>query len=381
MAPDIAVQECARIHRGGTVVDPMCGSGTVLRAASLRGHRAYGTDLDPLAVLMAKVWTSPISPTELLRCGHQLLDAAECLDPRDVWLPWIDSDPETKAFVDYWFSARQQADLRRIAARLAPMSGPVADALRLSLSRIIVTKDRGASLARDVSHSRPHRVSLSSDYCVMEGFRRSFRRLADLQDSVLRGFVDVRLGDARDLGHLDTGLADLVVTSPPYLNGIDYLRGHRLSLVWLGYRLEDLRRPRVEQVGAERAASAADLGLAAMVLDSVRASAEQLSGRYQGILARYAVDLYRVMAEIARVLRPGGRAVLVVGDSSIRGVYVENSVLARNAALHLPLEFKGMTRRDLPTMRRYLPPPGQDLRNSLSKRLRTEAILRFDRVG
>src|SRR5436309_2882500 len=65
MAPEIALQESARLAAGSLVLDPMAGSGTVLRTASEWGHRAYGYDMDPLAVLMARVWTTPLDPDEL----------------------------------------------------------------------------------------------------------------------------------------------------------------------------------------------------------------------------------------------------------------------------------------------------------------------------
>ena len=48
------------------------------------------------------------------------------------------------------------------------------------------------------------------------------------------------------------GIADLVVTSPPYLNAIDYLRGHKLSLVWMGHQIEELRELRSANIGSER---------------------------------------------------------------------------------------------------------------------------------
>jgi hypothetical protein len=41
------------------------------------------------------------------------------------------------------------------------------------------------------------------------------------------------------------------------------MRGHRLSLVWLGYRLADLRRIRSDSIGAERGPNARSWGIPA----------------------------------------------------------------------------------------------------------------------
>src|SRR5262249_4103638 len=152
MAADIALRRLCLLKPHSVVLDPMAGSGTVLRTASDRGHSGIGFDLDPLAVLMARVWTTPINPKRLLTPAEAVVKQAARLE-RGASLAWIDEDPETRDFVDYWFARQQQADLRAISVLLLPMRGPVADALRLSLSRIIITKGpgAGASLARDVS--------------------------------------------------------------------------------------------------------------------------------------------------------------------------------------------------------------------------------------
>src|SRR5205814_1950303 len=97
------------------------------------------------------------------------------------------------------------------------------DVLRLALSRIIITKDCGASLARDVSHSRPHKVRETSPYEVMPGFQLSVQQLRQrLLSQPPPGGVSVGCGDARALRDLCNKSIDAVLSSPPYLNAIDY---------------------------------------------------------------------------------------------------------------------------------------------------------------
>jgi SAM-dependent methyltransferase len=381
MAPEIAVNECQLLAAGGLVVDPMCGSGTVLRAALLNGHQAIGSDLDPLAVLMARVWTSSVSVDEVAAAGDELVGEAESLDPRGVQLPWIDDDPETRAYVDFWFGPKQQLELRRLSALLAQRSDTVGDALKLALSRIIITKDRGASLARDVSHSRPHKAWPASDFEVLPSYRRSLSTMSALLTPPALVDAKVIRTDARHLSHLRDGVADLVVTSPPYLNGIDYLRGHRLSLVWLGYRLADLRDARQQQVGAERRAVGAPDEITESVLSPIRSEIAPLPPRQRGIIERYAIDLHAILSEICRILKPDGRLVTVVGDTTMRGVLVRNAALVRMAASLMPLELDESIVRTLPESKRYLPPPGEVHRTHLDRRLRTESVLRFRRVA
>jgi SAM-dependent methyltransferase len=372
MAPDLALQSVSRVAEG-PILDPMCGSGMVLKAAADAGHRSFGFDVDPLAVLMSTVWVSP-PPKDLEDCAARVVrKAATLVDPA---LEWIDADSETADFVNFWFAEAQQRDLRRLSRVLADMTDePEANALRLALSRIIVTKMRGASLASDVSHSRPHKTRTTNDYDVFAGFLAASRAIGKALDhSPTRTLATAQIGDARRLEQVEDGSIGMVVTSPPYLNAIDYLRGHRLALVWLGHKIPALRSIRATSIGTERrwTDSFADTPLAEAAAELNLAN---FSPRLQGLLARYLVDMDSLTKEIARVLRPRGEAVLVIGNSTIRGEYADNAQFARAAAACHGLELVERTERVLPENRRYLPPPREVDGGHLAKRMRSEVIL------
>ena len=65
MAPELAIDTLRDLPGSSVVLDPMVGSGTVLRHASDMGHAAIGFDVDPLAVLISRVWTSLFAMTRL----------------------------------------------------------------------------------------------------------------------------------------------------------------------------------------------------------------------------------------------------------------------------------------------------------------------------
>jgi SAM-dependent methyltransferase len=374
MAPELAMRQVEDLARNSVVLDPMAGSGTTLRYAADAGHRAVGFDLDPLAVLMSRVLTTPIDTAELRSAGADLLIAASQCEGDGAH-----ADPKAAEFIEYWFGAKQRDDLARIANAVRHVEGSMGDALRLALSRIIVTKDRGASLARDVSHSRPHKVKEDSDYDVMAGFARSIEQIAKKLDSYPpRGNVSVELGDARDLPIKDSTI-DAVVTSPPYLNAIDYVRGHRLALVWLGFSLNELRAIRSSSIGAERGMDDSDKESQARKLASGMGDLSSLPNRQKQMIFRYALDIHAVIQEITRVLKPNGIATLVVGNSSLRGVYIANDAAILAAADAADLRLLSRDERPLPPSRRYLPPPREQEGSDLKNRMRAEVIVRLRR--
>jgi SAM-dependent methyltransferase len=377
MAPELALAALQRLPPDSLVLDPMCGSGTVLRTAAELGLPSIGIDIDPLSVLMATVWASTVDSQEVLDCAERAVAMARSLDADKLYLPWIDDDAETTEFVDFWFDEPQRNDLRCLTFALQEVDVRAVDILKLSLSRLIIKKDNGASLARDVSHSRPHRVRVSNDYDVLGSFVSSVQRVRRILDS--RSVVKpagVSLGDARRLEAIPDCAVRQIVTSPPYLNAIDYLRGHRLALVWLGYTLAQLRGIRRQSVGAE-------VGLARGLVTSVSAIASgtpgfaELPARTSRIYERYVADLSCILSESSRVLQPGGEAVFVVGDSTIRGVFVQNSKAVELLANLYGLSTVDRYDRQLPENRRYLPPPQVAGGTSINRRMRSEVVLKF----
>jgi hypothetical protein len=376
MAPEIALDAIRGLPCGSTVLDPMSGSGTVARQAVECGQNAVAFDLDPLAVLIGRVWTRKVED-EAIRQGAELVRTyAEQLG--EVNLPWIDDDRRGSEFVEFWFGDSQRSSLRKLAYTLynyenLDISSEVCDVLKVALSRIIVTKEQCASLARDTSHSRPHRVVTSSEYDVMKGFEQAVRAVRKrMQCAEVRGSASISPGDARSIGGVPSDSVDSVVTSPPYLNAIDYMRGHRLSLIWLGYSYAALTARRSASIGAERASDASDRTEKTKTVARAMGEMEKLPTRYTRMIERYVSDMRKVTSEVARVLKPNARATFVVGDSCLKGVFIKNSEAVRLLSEEAGLRLAGRHERTLPTRHRYLPTVG-----GLANRMRSELVLEF----
>lgn len=383
MAPELALEPINKLKPQSTVMDPMAGSGTVLRQAALAGHNAIGFDMDPLAVLMSSVSTSHCNIDKIEELADRVIKKAMSLDGRVIHLSWIDTDKETSDFIQYWFAPPQRLALRKLAKILVDDKGIKAhrlerNVLLLAMSRIIVTKEKGASLARDTSHSRPHKVKTDNDFKVFSEFTKSTIRLKRLlSDQALPGSVKIEIGDARKIKKIKDGSIDSVITSPPYLNAIDYLRGHRLSLVWMGYSVSQIRVIRSNSIGAEKGPDNDEKAIIIKAIVDDMGKIDDLSRRHQKMIERYAYDLYTMIGEVSRVLRKKGLATFVVGNSCLRGTFIKNSDAIIKAAKLKGLNLIEETERNLPASSRYLPIP-DDEKNALSKRIRTESVLTFE---
>lgn len=387
MAPGIALEALGESKTTLRVLDPMAGSGTVLAVARAKGHRAFGVDLDPLAVLLAGVWTRTVDAERVNDKAAEILHRAKALfKPLSSGQAYpIGSDDETRKFSRYWFDDYARRQLTALSTAINRVHDEVTrDVLWCGFSRLIITKQAGASLAMDLSHSRPHREFIHAPVKPFNRFISAVKTVVSncpqSGSEMVGPATVVKRGDARKLD-IEGGSIDLVLTSPPYLNAIDYMRCSKFSLVWMGYTVNELRQIRGESVGAE---ASSEQALESPWVKSLIKQLElkpKLSNRDHALLARYVWDMEQALAEVSRVLRRGGRAVYVIGDSMIRGTFIRNSSIVTAIAQEHGLSFVSRHSRVLPANRRYLPPPKRGLSTAtMDARLRREVVVVFNKA-
>jgi len=382
MAPGIALAAMPTDSDQLRVLDPMMGSGTVLAMARARGHRGFGFDLDPLAVLISKVWTTANDSEAVREASTKVLTSAKDLfsntSEEDAYP--LDANEETRDFVKYWFDPQARRQLMALSAYIDSVPQDVTrNVLWCAYSRLIITKQAGASLARDLAHSRPHRFYAEAPLKPFEKFSASVERV--LANTIRTISTDrgpaptIHLGDARKLP-VESGSINLVLTSPPYLNAIDYLRCSKFSLVWMGESISGLRQVRSDIVGAEAAKhSTTDDPEIARVMRAMKLK-PKLAPQQERILGRYINDMRDAISEVGRVLADKGKAVYVVGENTMRGTYIRNSTVVSELAEMAGLTLNSHRTRTLPANRRYMPPPAADA-GTMDARMRREIVLTF----
>ena len=383
MAPSIVWDALPKADPPLSMLDPMSGSGTALVCARSRGHRAIGCDTDPLALLIARTWCADAEPEALKVRARLVLERARALSsrltPKESYPK--NTDDETRRFVDFWFDAGNRRELSALATCISRVRSQTERTLLwCAFSRMIITKTFGASLAMDVSHSRPHKVYDVAPVKPFDAFLKAVSKV--VCNCPFPGIAndappaDIRHGDARSLP-LKSASVDMVITSPPYLNAIDYLRGHKLSLVWMGHSISEIRALRSSNIGTEVSTEPTSNEA---IQEAMKAMGNigSLDNRRLGMVRRYVRDMGKVMEECARVLKRGGRAVFVVGDSAIRGVFVRNSGALIRLADSSGLSLVSRNTRPIEAKRRYLPPPESERAGGKMRgRMREEVILEF----
>jgi len=286
-------------------------------------------------------------------------------------------DSRTKAFIDYWFYPNTQRELAALVLAMQTVEvSLVRRFLELTFSSIIVTKSGGVSRARDLAHSRPHLDKEKNPKNALEQFslrlQKNIKSMAYLD---IKGAIVAPLpGDAR-LMPLRNGVIDLIVTSPPYANAIDYMRAHKFPLVWLGESVVNLTQLRARYIGSENINGAQYIELPDKTESIMRQLAKQ-DRKKPSILRKYFTEMQSVLAEMYRVLRKDSPAIVVVGPSIMRGIDIQTHHCLAEIAQETGFSVIGVVQRSLDRNKRLMPARfGKKTDSMIEQRLHEEYVI------
>ena len=325
---------------GDTVLDPFCGSGTVLLESILHSREALGADSNPLARLIARTKVAGQAPELLREHTRTLLRRARSY--RTAKTPEVVN-------IEHWFYPHVIEQLSRIRRAVESIETPaVGDFFRVCMSVCLRRVSRA-----DPRLSVPVRLQ-ENQYPIGHAFRESanarmrrlrrqnvfaefgrvveanidrveaFRGLRTSSASASLAGVDARrLCDPHKSQKLRGGSVDLIITSPPYAGAQKYIRASSLSIGWLDLANGDsLRQLEDQNIGREHFTTG---GVFKLPKTGIRAADQQLSAIAERnplralIAATYLNEMGEALAESARVLKPGGHIVLVAANNRVCG--------------------------------------------------------------
>jgi hypothetical protein len=135
----------------------------------------------------------------------------------------------------------------------------------------------------------------------------------------------------------------LALTSPPYINAVDYPRTHQLESYWLGLANGSLTPQKKLHIGTESVISSEYNDFHVTGIDSIDLvlyNIFKIDKRRAYIAFKYFEDMRQNLIEVNRVLKPGARYVIVVGNNKIRGHVVENWKYLMEMSQYLDFEIE-----------------------------------------
>jgi len=217
--------------RGDLIVDPFCGSGVVGLEATIAGRRAVLGDVNPYAVLLSRAKLHPPRSLEgaqkrLARLWNQSRPLLENQDLRRVprWVRAFFHPNTLRSALALRDAMVQSGDTFLLACLLGILHHQRPGFLSYPASNLV-------PYLRTRSFPREHNPDLFSERAVLPRMEAKIQRIYRSALIPASNLGRVLTVDARSFPRLRQ--IDAIVTSPPYMNGLDYVRDNRLRLWFL----------------------------------------------------------------------------------------------------------------------------------------------------
>jgi len=368
MIPQIAERLILSYSKEGErILDPFCGSGTTVVEARLARRYSIGSDINPFAVLLAKVKATPIDFKAIGFSSVLFLKELEneyAEERENEKLP----DPPIYIFSNllHWFKEPVARDLEYLYQKIQEVENEdVKDLLKvifsdtvfrtsnidLRSSRFIRTMPKEKLVKFNPNVLKQFRKRLSDSVRRVEQFTIKVKGL-ELERSLNEPAVIIRKEDARKLP-FENGEFDAIVTSPPYgeeKNTIGYTRWSKLSLIWLRLDSKTIKESERQALGACASTNVKEQ-LEALpsptAVSLLREILKEDEARIKDALPFF-FDYLQALKEMYRVLKWNSNCCIVIGDRSIRKRLVDMEKVTVELGEEAGFVHKASFFRDIP---------------------------------
>src|SRR3989338_1089986 len=311
------------------LLDPFAGSGTALLEAKLHKNfkKAYGIDINPLALLISKVKTTEINPQSLWAEYHKIvknsLEGKEAIEKKEKKI-----QKPTFFNVEFWFKPEVITDLSIIKQNISEIKDKdIQDFFLVAFSETV----------RDVSNTRNREYKLyrMNQEMLKEHNPDTFRKFREkVKENIysMENFVkekkncevNILAEDTRNLTSIPANSVDLIITSPPYGDSsttVAYGQFSRLGLQWLGYDKDTVLSIDKISLGGIPTKDLLHTLQSPTLKGVISEIAQQDQKRARDVLSFY-VDFDKCVQELQRVTKEGAFLCFVVGNRTVKGVQI-----------------------------------------------------------
>ena len=348
------IKENSRI--GELVCDPFMGSGTTLVESIVNDRRTYGTDINPVAVLITRVKTTPIDPQylESIISTLKLKIKTNPIDGNRQTLLLKNDDDFKVVFsennrIDYWFPEKQKHDLSIILSGIMMISEDenIRNFLVCAFSNILKGCSRWMmkSIKPTIDKEKTINDAYSSFFIHIQRMlnknRQFWKILKEKKIDCTVDNVDVRKT------RLNDDSVALIVTSPPYVTSYEYADLHQLTAIWLGYT-EELSEFRTKFIGSIKKKEVTKVRLYSDLGKTIVENLRLIDKREADAIEHYFFDMQQCFEEMYRILTLGGRTCIVIGDTDINKVKIHNADVFVQTLKKMGFNIHNIIKRQIP---------------------------------
>jgi len=338
-------------EEGNLVCDIFCGSGTTLVESSLLNRNSIGIELNPLAVLIARVKTTPIDPLTLTTKLKTIINNYQ--HSKNIELPSFTN-------IEFWFSKNAIKDLARLRQSIWNISEEnIRNFFSVCFSEVV----------RVVSYTRHGEFKLfRSPDKMTDNFKPDvmgeFIKMCETNIIGMKEYVRdvlphtnsrIIMGDATKDNGIPNNSVDFIITSPPYGDSrttVAYGQFSRLSSQWL-----DLLPPNIKDIDKELMGGKNNVDLKDPILEqsdtlqfSINSISDKDKERAKDVLSFY-IDLNKALIQAHKILKPQKYFCLIVGNRTVKELVLKTDAIICELGENIGFSQQGILYRNIPNKR------------------------------
>ena len=366
-------------HEGNYILDPFCGSGTVLLESMVLKRNSIGIDLNPLAAFLAKVKTTPIDPKLLQQYYFKLIFRIADIKYSELSKPVFFN-------IDFWFKEEVIYELIRIKSAIDEIQEENIKnfflvAFSETVRRVSNVKNGEFKLVRmkkeKLDKFEPKVLSILKTIA-----EKNINGMAELfVSSVNSPRPKIIFGDSSTDLEIARESIDCIITSPPYGDSrttVAYGQFSRLSLQWLGIISGDESQIDKKLLGGK--VTNEKIGLKSNYLEEVLTAIKQVDARRAIEVYSFYHDIFPCLKNAYYVLKRGGRFCIVIGNRLVKGIRIPTDFILTEICISLGFKLEDIFVRNIPNKRMPMKNSPTNISGKLEETMTKESIVILQKI-
>ncbi|MDR2039694.1 MAG: site-specific DNA-methyltransferase [Bacteroidales bacterium] len=326
------------------VADMFAGCGTTLVEAKIHGRKSVGVDINPVAELITRAKINPINPEKLTKRYNKIIKRLDQFSQTD----YMNLSVHEK--IDYWFFPEHKAKIAFLYNEITSIKNTKEKEFFLvSLSHILKNCSKWLQ-----SSTKPQIDPKKKPSDPFDAFQLHSRQMMNKNSDFYSQLVtndflnvrcDIKLEDARKTSIKSNSVA-AIVTSPPYVTSYEYADIHQLTGYWYEY-IENLADFRRNFIGTFYSLNQ-NLECESRLAQDIVSQLLKKDPRTAKEVANYFKDMSDVGKEMHRILRKGGHACLVIGNTTFKNIKIKSAEVIADLLILLGFEIVEVIKRSIP---------------------------------
>jgi len=362
---------------GDTICDIFCGSGSALVESRLIGRNAYGIDLNPLAIFLAKAKTTPINPQKLTKEYIALLDRVEKIKDNEIKRPDFKN-------IDFWFKDKVIIKLAKLKEAIrAIQDETIQNFLMVAFSETVRYSSNTKTGEFKLVRVKGDKLE-KHDPDVIGIFRKhAEKNIAGMtefyKDAKKDSWTKIIYGDSSRDNGIKANSIDCIVTSPPYGDSrttVAYGQFSRLSAQWIDMFEDpnDASGVDNELLGGRATKNLIHTLSSGYLKESLEKIAKQDEARAKDVLS-FNLGLNECLKQAHRILKPGKYFCLVVGNRLVKQVRIPTDFIIAELAETIGFTCEDIIVRNIPGKRMPIKNSPTNIVGALEETMNKESIV------